>query len=343
MKHSNVNGADLSKQSDEDVLRHCLECAAPDVFGGSAIADIRRSRFELSTSYDAYRVIVRFSGGGEVKVFLKDFAFSLRTKNDPKQRREREVSVYRDLLGGAGLVTTRYYGSILDEASGRLWLLVEYVEGTPVGYCDLGGCWAPAAEGLGRMHGYFAGQVNRHRGCDFLISQNAKFFWSAAERALTDVAQVTPHLVGRLENLVRGYAPVVDVMTGQPPTLVHGGCRPSNILVRVTSDPSRVCILDREEAAFGAPLFDLAHLVDGINPPLLDRLLDAYRHGAATYGMSLPPHEEVKHAVNCFRLHMAFNSLSRAVLKSYKESDIVKLLDYGESIGNAVFGSPCSL
>jgi len=161
MKHSNVNGDESSKKIDEEVLRHCLECAAPDVFSGpSAIAEIRRSRFELSTSYDAYRVIVRLASGGEIRVFLKDFAFSLRTKNDPKQRREREVSVYRHLLGGAGLGTARYFGSVLDEASGRLWLLVEYVDGTPVGYCDLGGCWAPAAEGLGRMHGYFAGQVN---------------------------------------------------------------------------------------------------------------------------------------------------------------------------------------
>ena len=342
MKHPKVNGHDSSKQSDEDVLRQCLERAAPDVFGEpSAIAEIQRSRFELSTSYDAYRVNVRMTSGDEIRVFLKDFAFSLRNKNDPKQRREREVRVYRDLLRGAGLGTARYYGSVLDEASGRLWLLVEYVDGTPVGYCDLGGCWAPAAEGLGRMHSYFAGQASRLRGCDFLITHRADFFWSAAEHALTNVAQVAPHLVGRLENLVRHYAPVVDVMTDQPPTLVHGGCRPANILVRVASDPSRVCILDWEEAAFGAPLFDLAHLLDGIKPPLLDRLLEVYRHGAAAYGMSLPPQERVKHAVDCFRLHMAFNSLSRAVLKGYKESDILKLLDYGERIGSAVFGWPC--
>ena len=343
MKHLVVNGNDLLKQSDEHVLRQCLERATPGLFGEpSAMVELQCSRFELSTSYDTYLIIVRLASGGEIRVFMKDFGFSLRPKNDPKQRREREVCVYRDLLASAGLGTARYYGSVMDEAEGRLWLLLEYVDGTPVDYCELGDGWAPAAEGLGRMHGYFARHVNRLRSCDFLISHHADFFWSTAERALADVAQVAPHLVGRLENLVRGYAPVVAVMTGQPPTLVQGGCRPSNILIRVVSDPARVCILDWEEASFGAPLFDVAHLVDGIESPLLDRLLEAYRRGAAAYGMPLPPHEEMKYVVDCFRLHMAFNSLSRAVLKGYKESDILKLLDYGDGIGRAVYGRPRS-
>jgi hypothetical protein len=168
-------------------------------------------------------VIVRLARGGEVWVFLKDFGFSVRPQNGPKQRREREVCVYRHLLGDAGLGIARYYGSVMDEA-----------------------------EGLGQMHAYFARHVNRLRGRDFLIHQ-ADFFWSKAEHALTAVAQIAPHLVGRLENLVHRYAPIVAVMTGQPPTLVRGGCRPSNILICVASDPSRVCILDWEEVRFGAP------------------------------------------------------------------------------------------
>jgi len=39
---------------------------------------------------------------------------------------------------------------------------------------------------------------------------------------------------------------------------------------------------------------------------------------------------------------MAFKWLSRAVLKGYKENDILKLLDYGDGIGRAVYGRPCS-
>jgi aminoglycoside phosphotransferase (APT) family kinase protein len=131
-------------------------------------------------------------------------------------------------------------------------------------------------------------------------------------------------------------------MTSQPLTLVQGSCRPSNILIQVASDPSRVCILDWEQAGVGAPLFDLAYLVDGIESPLLDRLLEAYRHGAAVYGMTLPPDDEMKYTVDCFRMYMAFSLLSRTVLKGYRESDIVKVLDYGECVGRSVFGvRPC--
>src|SRR5919198_216609 len=343
MKYSMVNPDVSVKTGDEEVLRQCLERGARELFGASSpIARIERVPFKPATSYDLYRVIVRLASGGEVQLFLKDYGFSLRPKDDAKQRREREVCVYRDLLADASLGTPRYYESVMDEAQGRLWLLLEYVDGTPVGYCHRGDGWAPAAEGLGRMHGYFAPQVGRLRGCSFLIQHNADFFLSTAERALTNVSQITPHLVGRLEKLTRGYGVVVSVMTSQGQTFVHGGCRSTNILIRVANDPARVCILDWEEAGLGAALFDVAYLLDGIKSPLLDRLLEAYRHGAADYGMALPPLQEMKYAVECFRLHMAFNLLGRAVLKGYKEPDILKVLDYGESIGRTVYGQPCN-
>src|SRR6266540_3983908 len=53
------------------------------------------------------------------------------------------------------------------------------------------------------------GGEDRLRACAFLVDHGAGFFWSTVERAFRSVAQVAPHLVGRLENLVRGYAPVV--------------------------------------------------------------------------------------------------------------------------------------
>lgn len=333
-----VNADASFTQSDEDALRQCLENTTPDVFGKPAvITEVQRSRFESCTSYDAYLIVVRLAGGREVRLFLKDFSFSLRPKDGARERREREVSVYRDLLGDVGLGTARYFGSIMDEAGGRVWLLLEYVDGTPVGYTELGGGWAPAAEGLGRMHGYFARDIDRLYGCDFLIRHDEDFLWSTVEQALASLAKLAPHELGRLEDLVDKYDPVMAVMTNQPRTLLQGGCRPSNVLIRVASDPSRVCILDWEQAAFGPPLFDLAHLVDGIESPLLDELIEAYRRGAAEYGMSLPADEEVNHTVDCFRLHMVVNLLARSVLKGYTENDMVKLLDYGDEICRTVF------
>src|SRR5207248_1649161 len=102
------------------------------------------------------------------------------------------------------------------------------------------------------------------------FQHDAEFFWSRAEQALRDVTRIAPRLAEELADIVSGYAPVVERMTDQPRTLLHGGCRPSNILVKVASDPARVCILDWEEAGCGAPLYDLAYLLDGIEPPILD-------------------------------------------------------------------------
>jgi|SRR5262245_4421511 len=322
--------------TDEEMLREGLECMIPAIFGGApAISSIRCTPFKLSTSYNTYLVTVQLITGNEINLFLKDFGFSVRPKDDPKQRRERELRVYQDLLTETELGTARYYGSILDESQGRFWLLLEYVDGTPVGYCNLED-WAPAAGGLGRMHGYFAQQYNRLRACDFLIHRNADYFWSNVELALHNVLQVSPHLVDRLTNIINHYAPIVEIMTGQPPTLLHGGCRSTNILIKVASDPSRVCIIDWEEAGFGAPLYDVAYLLDGIEPPTLDQLLDVYRQEALAYNLPLPPKEDMKYVVDCFRLQMVMNMLGQAVIKGYKEKGVAKLLDLGDHLSSIV-------
>src|SRR5262245_30572943 len=327
----------LSTPTDEEVLRQCLGTTLPEVLGRPcAIASLRRQRFDLATSYNAQVVDVRLNTGDEIKVFLKDFSFTVRPKESPKQRREREVRVYRELLAGAGLGTARYYGSVLDESRGRLWLLLEFVQGTPVGYLDIAGHWAPAAARLGRLHGHLAGQADRLGGPDCLVRHAADFCRSEAEQAARCVSQVAPFLAGELNRIVDRYGPVMELMAGQPRTLVQGGCRPTNILVRVAADPARVCILDWEEAGFGAPLVDLAYLLDGIEPPALDPLLDAYVREARAYDLPLPPRPDMKYVLDCFRLHMTLTMLGHAVRKGYKDKDVAKLLAIASRLGDAV-------
>lgn len=326
--------------TDEVVLRECLASAVAELSGGrSAVASIHWRRFELATSYDARVVTAHLDGGASLDVFLKDFGFSVRAKDGPRERREREVRVYRELLPRAILGTATYYGSVLDEARGRLWLLLEFVDGTPVGYCDIAPHWAPAAAALGRLHGEFAARADTLARCDFLVHHSADFFWSTLERAAHCVSRIAPHLTGQLSGIASRYAPVVDVMTDQPRTLLHGGCRSTNMLVKIAADPDRVCIVDWEEAACGAPLYDLAYLLDGIEPPTLDPLLEAYRREAGAYDLPLPPHRDMKRVIDCFRLHTILATLAKAVLKGYREADVATLLDIGGRIADAVRGS----
>jgi Phosphotransferase enzyme family len=328
----------LSPPTDEDVLRQCLGATLPKALGRPcAITSVRPRRFDLATSYSAQVVDVRLDSGDQVKIFLKDFGSTVRPKEAPKRRREREIGVYRELLAGAGLGTTAYYGSVLDEAQSRFWLLLEFVEGTPVGYLDIANWWAPAAGQLGRLHGHFARQADRLRGCDFLARHDADFFWSRAELAVRCVDHVAPHLGGEVARIVGRYGAFVGVLAGQPRTLVQGGCRPSNILVNVADDPGRVCIIDWEDAALGAPLLDLAYLLDGIEPPTLDPLLDAYLREARPYDLALPPRRDLKYILDCFRLHMTLTMLGHAVLKGYQEKGVAKLLAIAGRLSDAIF------
>jgi hypothetical protein len=329
----------LSTPADEELLRQCLEPALAEALGRRAeIASVRRRRFELATSYSAQVVEVRLDAGEEVRLFLKDFGSTVRPKDRPAQRCAREVGVYRGLLAGAGLGTPRYYGSVLDEPGGRLWLLLEFVDGTPVGYLEIGEYWAQAAAGLGRLHGHFAWQAGRLGACDFLVRHDSDFFWWKVEQAARCVGRIAPHLAGELVRVEACYGRVVDLMAGQPRTLVHGGCRTANILVKVASDPARVCVLDWEEAGFGAPLLDLAYLLDGIEPPTLDPLLDAYVRAARAYNLPLPPRRDMKYVLDCFRLHMTLTMLGHALRKGYKEKDVAKLLAITRRLSDSVSG-----
>ena len=102
----------------------------------------------------------------------------------------------------------------------------------------------------------------------------------------------------------------------------------------------RICAYDWEEAAFGAPLYDLAYLSDGFEPPTLDLMFDMYRQGAMKFGMPVPEQEEMTYVVNCFRLHMIVNLLAHAYVKQYDESDVTKLLTQGEERLHFVDSAP---
>lgn len=331
---------DMLPSQEDALLRQCLQQAAPDVFG-TGITEIGRAPFELATSYDIHMLTVSLADGGERKVILKDFGASARPKNDWAERRVRERRVYETLLAGAGPGAARYYGSVWDENRGRYWLLLEYVDGDPTAYCDLSQ-WGPAAAALGRLHAHFAPQADRLLEYDFLLRHDEAFYKATAGQALRDVEQLAPHLLGRLDRLLRRYDQLVPQMLDQPKTLIQGGCRAFNVLINVRPDPARVVILDWEEAAVGAGLMDVAYLLNGVKPPLLDQYLDAYRREAVAGGMTLPGVSRLAQLMHAFRLHMIVSSLGHAVAKQYQEKGVTKLIHHGEKIEALLAGHNAS-
>ena len=330
-------------EQNEPALRQCLERILPRVSNRrSAIATIHSRQSDASSSYQTDILTVHLADGGAFEVFLKNYGASVRVKDEMKQRREREVRVYQDLLENAKLGTPRYYGTIWDESQETFWLLLEYVDGTPVGYLEPTHYWnaATAAAGwLGQMHGYFTRHARYLSRLDFLIRHDAHFLSAKAEAALDAVSQILPGSVDRFARIVNRYDQVVEAMVAHPPTLIHGAFRPQNVMVNGESQSMRICAYDWEEAAFGAPLYDLAYLTDGFGPPTLDLTFETYRRGAMRFGMPVPEREEMRYIVNCFRLHMIVNSLAHALVKQYGEREIANLVAAGEERFHLVHGT----
>jgi aminoglycoside phosphotransferase (APT) family kinase protein len=307
MTSFHINSAPAGTEAEE--LRQSVELALARVTGNAApVAAIHRRGFPGATSYAVEILTVELATGDAVDIFLKDFGQSRLPKDAAAERRERELRVYEDLLEDQELGTARFYGGHWDEAAAHFWLMLEFVEGKPLRDCRFE-YWPAAAAWLGRLHGRFRRQRDRLRGCGFLVLHDADYFALAAERAVRAVSDVSDALARRLTAVLEGYDAILAVLSREPETLVHGSYRPQNVLVGRSSEPARICPTDWELAAFGRSTYDLAFVCDGFRPPKLDALFDAYQREVESSGLSVRGRNELRHEVDCFRLHKRLNSL----------------------------------
>jgi hypothetical protein len=320
-------------QRDKDALRQCLEQGVSASLGRPcSIGSIKRTQLEQATAFRTEMITMQLDNGAELNVFLKDFGLSSLPKDNLPDRRERELRVYRDLLADAGLGTAKYYGAIWDRSRQRFWLLLEFVDGLGLRNFAFEK-WVRAAAWLGRLGGHFGRQGDALATCDFLVRHDAKYFWSYAERALRAMSELSPAWEGRVATSLRDYEPLVDAMTSQPQTLVHGSFRPQNVLVTGGVN-ARVVAIDWELAALGPTLYDFAFLAHGYRSPKLDILWDAYGEEAAPYGLALQDRETMEFLVNCFCLHKVLKSLSNAAIMKFPEHTVLKLIAMGEELSN---------
>ncbi len=182
------------------------------------------------------------------------------------------------------------------------------------------------------MQGFFNQHPEILSTCDFLIRQDGEFFRSKAERALWNVAQISPSSARRLTKIVDGYEQVIKVLETQPLSLVHGGYIPWHILVDIKHRPARVCAVDWESAAFGPTLYDLAYFTYGMEPQSRDRVLDAYRRTAIQHRVPTPGKIQMQPIVDCLRLHRIFDWLSRGLEKRFSEDKVARLVDQAEQL-----------
>jgi hypothetical protein len=325
--------ATLDEAALRDLTREALQGVGLEA---DALIDVEKLDLSSTTSYPTAAVTARLRGGGSVRLFLKDFGSSRLPKDGVESRRLREVHIYRDLLAGTGLGTPEYHGSLLDECGGRLWLLLELVDGVQLRECDFE-AWIAAAAWLARLHGHFAGRAAELDRSPLLIRHDEDYFCSRAEEAVRDLRQFSGGAQRRLADLLVGYEELAATMARQPRTLVHGNYRPKNVVIQQASGGTRVAPVDWEVAAIGSPLYDLGHLLDGFRGEQLRALLAAYESEAQARGGHVALDADALRLMAAFCLHRVVKSLGRSLEKGFGEVDVSDLLDHGEVLREEIF------
>lgn len=303
----------------------------------SEVCAVEREPCAYASSYDAEILGLRRRDGELRRAFVKDFRASSLAKHDIGERRERELHVYRDLLGGSGLGTPALYGALWAPEREVFRLLLEHVDGLPLRYCDVD-AWVDAAGWLGRLHGRARSWGERLRVSGLLVRHDRDFFLGRAAAAEREVRRRSPLLAGRLRATTQGYEEVAERLAGEPATLVHGAFLPQNIVVGSQEGGRRICPVDWELAAVGSPAYDLAFLVDGFQGDELRRLVERYRTEAEAHGVIVPDEAELLAVFEPLRLHRVLTWLSHCADRSYAPADIESLVAAAEGLTTRIGG-----
>ncbi len=129
--------------------------------------------------------------------------------------------------------------------------------------------------------------------------------------------------------ILHKHEALIPQLAAQPRYLVHGNYRPYNIVVSQDGGRPRLCVTDREEAALGSPLYDLAYLSDGFERLRLDALVDAYEAELKT-GTALPDRTETLRLIRYFHIHRNLKTLGKARFPGFSEKGVEKLVSRSE-------------
>ena len=224
---------------------------------------ITREPSPFATVFPAYVLRVALADGPTLSLWLK--ALGAEQADHPeKQRRDREVRIYEELLGDHQLPVVSYFGSTFNRHTQRLELVLEYIDDWNLKY-QPHEHWFDAARRLAHLHVHFAARADELERSDFLLRFDRSFFEDWAQRALATVRGAWPDLGRRLGGVVRGYGAAITLLEGQPPTLVHNDLSPKNVVVDRSRSPARICIVDWEMAGVGCGVLDLVHLKYGLD------------------------------------------------------------------------------
>jgi aminoglycoside phosphotransferase (APT) family kinase protein len=275
-----------------------------------SVGALRTESSPFATLFPVDVLHVSLDGGEELSLWVKQLGDE-QSDHPDKHCREREIRIYEELFAGRDLPVPRFYGWRFNERTGRRDLYLEHVDDWNLKYQDLSH-WYRSAERLADLHASFAGRADELADRDFLLRFDAAYFEEWAGRAVEAVGHRIPELAEAMGVLVARFDRAIEVLAGQPSTLVHNDLAPKNVLADRSCDPARICIVDWEMAGIGCGLMDLVHLKYGFayesNPGR--RLCDAYCSRLAGTGLLPGGARELRRLFAACEVQKAVNRLA---------------------------------
>jgi hypothetical protein len=226
------------------------------------------------SSFTLENLEVEFSTGETLQVVFKDLSPDALSRAGRLAKPafllspQREIDVYRKILGPHGIGAPACYGAVMEPAHHRYWLFLEQAPGVElyqVGEIDV---WARVARWLSGVHETLAPHVLRLSKDVPLLQHDSDYYRTWRRRASAALSSSGSHSdpVGsrRLSAWLRErYPQLMAGLMDLPVTIIHGELYASSVLVDVRGGVAAVRAVDWEMAAAGPGLVDLAALTSG--------------------------------------------------------------------------------
>src|SRR2546427_1955109 len=184
-----------------------------------------------SSTAPAEVVTCRFEDGRELHVLCKYGKTDAYSGHGHWGGVRYEKKVYQNLLTPGDFSTPAYYGEYEDPASGRIWLLIEWLaQSVRIKKVSEEEGLFSAAKWIGEFH-----RANEQRWtsdeCSFLKRYDADYYRGWADRTALFVRGLQDHC-SWVVPLCRRFEELIPVLTDTPLTIIHGEFTPANVLVQ---------------------------------------------------------------------------------------------------------------
>lgn len=226
-----------------------------------------------ATSHSLTSLVVARSDGSEERLLHKRLDASgvlpaaVGKRPEDVVEARREIDAYREVLPRLSGPPACLAGNLEE-----LWLLLEHVDGPVLWQIGELGPWLDAARWLATAHRTLAAGTCTAPAS--FVRYDAAYYERWSDRALA--FERDGERRRRLLVLAGSYRRAVHDLLDLPPTVIHGECYPSNIVVASAAGGARVCLLDWEMAGIGPGSVDLAALLTGWPHDQRQALVSAY-------------------------------------------------------------------